>query len=175
MKQQLPTGAVAALSPVQEALLAEARAAAEAVLAEAQHDAQQVRSAARRRASEILDAGRAEGEQEANAAVATRLIRRRREAQATILAAQRKIYDELRRRCEEAARALREDPEYPVLQRQLTEHAIAQLGTRAVVREAPHGGVEAVAGSRRLDLSLSTLANHELDRLGGEVQRLWTT
>jgi hypothetical protein len=35
--------------------------------------------------------------------------------------------------------------------------------------------VVAEAGSRRLDLSLPTLVDDELDRLGGKVRLLWTT
>jgi hypothetical protein len=41
------------------------------------------------------------------------------------------------------------------------------------VQESPDGGVVAVAGSRRLDLSLPVLAEREVDRLGSEVERLW--
>jgi vacuolar-type H+-ATPase subunit E/Vma4 len=174
MRPRLPGEALGALIPVQTALRAQAQAAADTVLAEAHRDAEQVRAEARRHAMEILAAGRAEGEQEAAAAVAARLIKRRREAQAVILAARRALYDELRRRCREAARTLSEDPEYPILQQQLTKHAMVRLGTTASVRESAEGGVVAVDGSRRLDLSLPALADHELDRLGGEVEGMWT-
>lgn len=173
MKRRLPTGSAAALGPVQSALVAEARASADAVLAEAREEAERRREEARERAARILADSRAEGEQQARSAVAARMARRRREARALGLEAQRDLHDELRRRCRDAARALREDPDYPRLRERLTEHAMAVLGGDATVEESPDGGVVATAGSRRLDLSLPALADREVDRLGAEVMRLW--
>ena len=174
MKARLPAGASAALDPVRAALLSQARSDAGSVLAEARQRAEHERAASRGRAAQILRAGRDEGERQAHAAAAAQLTRRRREARDTLLAAQRTLYDELRRRCHDAARALREAPDYPDLRRHLTD-AGAALGRGASIHESGDGGVVAVAGSRRLDLSLPTLVDEELDRLGEEVLQLWTT
>ncbi|HEX6577766.1 MAG TPA: hypothetical protein VF082_05305 [Jiangellaceae bacterium] len=175
MKARLPAGAGAALDPVRAALLSQSRSDAGTVLAEARQHAEHERAAAGERAAQILQAGRDEGERQAGAAAASQLRRRRREARDTLLAAQRSLYDDLRRRCHEAATALREAPDYPVLLRHLTEHAGAILGPDASIHESGNGGVVAEAGSRRLDLSLPTLVDDELDRLGEEVRQLWTT
>lgn len=173
MRRKLPIGSAAALGPVQSALMAEARANADAILGEAREQAERLRSEARARAERILADSRNEGEQQARAAVAARMARRRREARALILAAERDLHDELRRRCRDAARGLRAEPDYPRLRKRLTEHALAVLGSGATVEESPDGGVVAHDGSRRLDLSLPTLADREVDRLGSEVMRLW--
>jgi vacuolar-type H+-ATPase subunit E/Vma4 len=175
MKARLPAGAGAALDPVRAALLSQAHSDAESVLAEARQQAEHERAASRGRAAQILRAGRDEGERQARAAAAAQLTRRRREARDTLLAAQRTLYDELRRRCHDAASALREAADYPELRRHLTDHVGAALGRDASIRESADGGVVAVTGSRRLDLSLPTLVDQELDRLGEEVRQLWTT
>jgi vacuolar-type H+-ATPase subunit E/Vma4 len=174
MKPRLPTGSSAALDPVRAALLSQAHSDAQTVLADARQRAEDDRATARARAAQILQAGRDVGEQQAGAAAARQLARRRRDARDTTLAAQRDLYDELRRRCHDAARALREAPDYPLLREHLTERARAALGQDASIRESPDGGVVAEAGSRRLDLSLPTLVDDELDRLGGKVRLLWT-
>jgi hypothetical protein len=85
----------------------------------------------------------------------------------------RDLYDELRRASRDAARALRDSSDYPEILRRLTERAVAAMGPEAAMQESPDGGVVAVAGSRRLDLSLPVLAEREVDRLGSEVERLW--
>jgi vacuolar-type H+-ATPase subunit E/Vma4 len=175
MKARLPAGASAALDPVRAALLSQARSDAGRVLAEARQRAEHERAASRGRAEQMLRAGRDEGERRARAAAASQLTRRRRDARDTLLAAQCTLYDELRRRCHDAARELREAPDYPDLLRLLTDNAGAALGRDASIHESADGGVVAVAGSRRLDLSLPTLVDEELDRLGEEARQLWTT
>ena len=174
MKPRLPPGSSTALDPVRAALLSQAHSDAQTVLADARRRAEDDRATARVRAAQILEAGREIGEQQAGAAAARHLARRRRDARDTTLATQRALYDELRRRCRGAARALREAPDYPVLRQHLIERAHAVLGRDASRRESPDGGVVAEAGSRQLDLSLPTLVDDELDRIGGEVRLLWT-
>jgi vacuolar-type H+-ATPase subunit E/Vma4 len=173
MRPSLPKGAAAALAPVREALRAEADALAEATGDDARRHAAEVRTDARERARRILDQARAEGEQQARVAVSVELTRRRREARDILLAAQRELYDELRQRCRDAALELRDAADYPQLRRALSERATAVLGPDASVQESPAGGVVAVAPSRRLDLSLTTLADREVERLGSAVERLW--
>lgn len=172
MTPTLPTGS-AALAPVRTALRAQAEAGAHATLDRARHEADLIRAEAGARAEGILADSRAEGEEQARAAVAARVVRRRREARDVVLATQRELYDKLRRASRDAARALRNDPDYPEILRRLTERAITAMGPGASVRESPDGGVLAEAGSRRLDLSLPALADRQVDRLGAEVERLW--
>lgn len=173
MRPSLPKGAVAALEPVRTALRADADARAGAADDEAHRQADEVRAAARARAERILERARADGEQQAQAGVETELTRRRREARDLVLAAQRELYDELRRRCREAALGLRASADYPKLCQALAERANAVLGPAASVYESPAGGMVAVSGSRRVDLSLPTLAEREVERLGSAVERLW--
>jgi vacuolar-type H+-ATPase subunit E/Vma4 len=173
MKAKLPTGSAAALGPVRAALQADARADADTVLGEARRRADEIRTTAHRRAADILHESRADGERQANVAVAAALTRQRRAARTAMLAAQRELYEELRRRCAEAARAMRDDPDYPELRRQLTEYAATALGPEAAIHESDDGGIVVSNGRRRVDLSLPTLVERELDGLGGEVQRLW--
>lgn len=173
MTGTLPARSAATLAPVEAALRGQAEADARATLDEAQRLADEVRATARAQAEEILAASRAEGEEQARAAVAARLVRRRREARDLVLAAQRDLYDKLRHASRDAARSLRDDPGYSEMLRRLTQRAMAAMGPDASVQESPDGGVVAVAGSRRLDLSLPVLAEREVDRLGAEVERLW--
>ncbi|HEX6326396.1 MAG TPA: hypothetical protein VFZ72_07480 [Jiangellaceae bacterium] len=173
MTAALPAGSVAALAPVQSKLHAQAEADARTTLDQARRQADRIRSDARARAAGILADSRAEGEEQARAAVAARVVRRRREARDVVLSVRRDLYDELRRASRDAARALRDSSDYPEILRRLTERAVAAMGPEAAVQESPDGGVVAVAGSRRLDLSLPVLAEREMDRLGSEVERLW--
>lgn len=173
MTGTLPAGSAAALAPVQAKLRAQAETDAHSALERARRQASQIRAEARSRAAGILADSKAEGEEQARAAVAARVVRRRREARDVVLAVQRNLYDELRRASRNAARALRDDPGYPEILRRLTERAVAAMGPGASVQESPDGGVVAEAGSRRLDLSLPVLAEREVDRLGAEVEWLW--
>jgi vacuolar-type H+-ATPase subunit E/Vma4 len=169
----LPAGSVAALAPVRSKLQAQAEAEAHTTLDQARDQAGRIRAEARARAAGILADSRAEGEEQARAAVAARVVRRRREARDVVLSVQRDLYDELRRASRDAAQALRDSPDYPEILRRLTEGAVAAMGQAAAVQESPDGGIVAEAGSRRLDLSLPVLAEREVDRLGAEVERLW--
>jgi vacuolar-type H+-ATPase subunit E/Vma4 len=164
---------VAALAPVQSKLHVQAEAEARTTLDQARRQAGRIRSEARARAAGILADSRAEGEEQARAAVAARVVRRRREARDVVLSVQRDLYDELRRASRDAARALRDSSDYPEILRRLTKRAVAAMGPEAAMQESPDGGIVAVAGSRRLDLSLPVLAEREVDRLGSEVERLW--
>ena len=47
-------------------------------------------------------------------------------------------------------------------------------GADAQVKDDPYGGVVAQLGHRRMDLSLSALAERVLDRLAPEVDGLWS-
>ncbi|MEI8406606.1 MULTISPECIES: V-type ATP synthase subunit E family protein [unclassified Kribbella] len=174
MSRPLTAAADAALDPVRSALLAAAHADAAAVRLKAQRQKDELLADARRTSAGMLAAARTDGQADATAAVAARMADSRREARRTVLAAQRELYDELRRRCRTAATGLAEEPDYAELRQQLVEAARAWLGTDAMVTDSPDGGVVASVGSRRLDLSLPALAERALDRSSVEVTALWT-
>jgi len=174
VSRPLPAAADAALDPVRTALRAAARADAAAVLRRAQQERDDLLAGARRTADEMVAAARTEGEADATAGVTARLAQSRRDARRAVLRAQRELFDELRQRCRAAAMALAEGPGSEELRRRLTERALAQLGADATVTDSRDGGILASAGSRRLYLSLPTLAERALDRSGAEVIRLWT-
>lgn len=165
----------AALGPVRDALLDAAEADVRDIDDAARRDAGAVVGAAKDRAAAILRDARAEGEDEAAAAVAARLADARRAARAVVLAAQSDLYEELTNQAVSAAVALRDSPGYAPLRDALAGRARVALGPDAVIEEGSDGGVVATEGSRRLDLSLSALALRELDQLGPEVSRLWTS
>lgn len=173
MSPRVPAGLPTAVAPVREALLAHARAEGADALARAEAAAEQLVSGARDEAAAIRAEARAAGERDAAAIRARDVARARREARGAVLRAQSAAYEELRRRARESVRALREDPEYPVLVDALRARAVARLGSDAVVRELPEGGVLAEVPGRRLDLSLDALADAAVERLGGVVQQLW--
>jgi hypothetical protein len=168
-----PRAPAAALAPVRAGLLARAHADADAALAEADADADSALAEARQQAAAILADARARGERDAAVAEARERARARREARSTVLGAQRAAYEELRRRGEAAARALRTGPGYPALVASLSACARAELGPAAVIREHPDGGVVAEVPGRRLDATLAALADRALDGLGPDVQGLW--
>jgi vacuolar-type H+-ATPase subunit E/Vma4 len=174
MSRPLTAAADAALDPVRAALLATARRDAAAVRQKATRQQAELLTDARHVADTLLATARAEGAAEATASVATRTAQSRREARRALLAAQRELYDELRRRCRAAATGLVESPDYEGIRRQLVEQAQARLGPDATVTDSPGSGVVASAGTKRLDLSLPALADRALECSSAEVTRLWT-
>ena len=56
----------------------------------------------------------------------------------------------------------------------LRGNASAMLGADAQVNDDPGGGIVAQLGHRRVDLSLSAIAQRALDRLAPEVDGLWS-
>jgi vacuolar-type H+-ATPase subunit E/Vma4 len=167
-------GFTAALGPVREALLEDARARAERVRRDAQEQADAVRAAAQSDAATIRAEAAADGERTARSEAALRSAQMRRRAHETVLAAQNAVRLELQRQVTAAACALRADPRYPQLLARLTERSRAVLGPDAVVSPSPLGGVVAQSGSRHLDLSLPTLAAQALESMAREVRVLWT-
>jgi vacuolar-type H+-ATPase subunit E/Vma4 len=163
----------AALVPVREFLLAQARAEAERTRSEAAAEAAAVLARARDQAAAILAEARARGESDGAAVAAAELARARRQARGLPLAARRQAYEALRQRARAAVRKLHEDPGYPRLRRRLARLAREQAGPHAVVSEPPEGGVVAEAPGRRVDCSLEELASRAVDALGAEVEGLW--
>lgn len=165
---------VAALAPVRSWLLATAHQDAEAELTDAHADVENVLARARAEAAELLVAARADGAAQGAEAAARALTRGRREARATVLRAQADLQTALREQARAAVLALRDHEDYPALRDELARRARAVLGPEATITEAPSGGIVAHRGSRSVDLSLPVLADRALERLGGEVARLWT-
>ncbi|MDJ0322695.1 hypothetical protein QMG61_02815 [Cryobacterium sp. PH31-AA6] len=169
----LPTGADATLAPVRDSL----RAAALATVAEIGHDArergQALLAAAGREADGIRAAAAAAGEDAARSEATMRSARVRRQAHETVLTQRNALRLELQEKVRVSATALRTDPRYPDLLAGLIERAHALLGPDATVTENEDGGVTAEAGSRRLDLSLPTLAADTLAQMSPEVADLW--
>jgi vacuolar-type H+-ATPase subunit E/Vma4 len=164
------------LDPVRQALLDDARA-----------EAGRIRTEARRRADDAV----AEAEQEVAAEVAevTRRqaiaagaradqVRARADAEAhtEMLGAREDVHQDLLEAVRVAALRLRDDERYPALLDHFEAVARAQLGAEAHVERDPpaDGGIVAVAGTRRVDYTLTTLAERALDVHADEVTALWT-
>ncbi|MDF3149695.1 hypothetical protein, partial [Streptomyces sp. T21Q-yed] len=99
--------------------------------------------------------------------------RARREARSRALTARRTSYEELRREAAERVRELRRNDDYPSLRERLEHRARVLLGPAAETTEQADGGVVVQAPGRRVDLSLTALADRALDRMGGEARSLW--
>ena len=169
----LPADAEAALAPLRARLLDDARATASGILAEAREKADALEAEAEEEAAGIRATAAAAGVETARSEVALRAARVRRQAHERVLAAQSDLRLEVHRRVRERAMALVEDPRYPALLERLRAQARASLGPGAVLTESPDGGLVAEAGSRRLDLTLRTLADIMFEAAADEVTRLW--
>ncbi|WNZ06584.1 hypothetical protein [Streptomyces sp. 11x1] len=162
-----------ALDPVRAEMLRAARTDAEALSARAATEAAAVLDGAGAGAAAVLDEARRQGEADGATAARDLLLRARREARSRILSARREAYDDLRRAIADRVGELRRTDDYADLRGRLERLARALLGPDAEVTEHPEGGVVARAPGRRVDLSLTALADRALDRLGGEVRVLW--
>lgn len=171
----LPRGSDAALAPVRAALLAAAEREADELRRAAADQAQAVLDDARHEVDRIRSEAVAQGEAEARSAAALRSARVRRQAHETVLTRRNDLRLALQREVAQSARALRDDPRYPDLLARLTARCRSVLGPAAVVSESPEGGVVAVAGSRRLDLSLPVLAAGAITSMTPEMSALWTS
>ena len=158
------------LKPLREALVRHARADAERELAQAKQDSEAELVKARAGAATILNEAAEAGRADASAVVAAERTAARRSARAMELAAQRELYEELRRRVATGVARLAEDP---AVRDRFVAAVRARLGPDATVLDAAGGGVVGVASGRRVDLSLARLAERAVDALGGEVCELW--
>ena len=163
-----------ALDPVRAGLLRAAHADTEALLARTEREAAALLDQTRAEARAILDDARRQGESDGADAARDLLVRARREARSRTLAARREAYDGLRREVVERAGDLRLANGYASVRERLEHRARVLLGPSAEVSEHPDGGVVARAPGRRVDLSLTALADRALDRMGAEVRSLWT-
>ncbi|MBU3865778.1 hypothetical protein KN815_17385 [Streptomyces sp. 4503] len=167
--------AVTALAPVRAALLRTARDEARGLLDRADREAAALLGEARATARSLLEEASRQGEQDGAAAARTIRAGARRAARVRTLAVRREAYEELRRRAFTRGRELREDPaRYPAARDRLRRRASRLLGPDAEVTEAPDGGVVGRAAGRRAECTLDSLTARALDRLGVEVEALWS-
>ena len=167
------TDPAAALDPVRAALLADARRDAARLLAAADAEVEAIRRRTAEECDRIRRVARARGEADAQETLAAERAHARRRSRSIVLRARGEVYQELRRRVREAATALRGTTGYPALHARLVEEARAAVGADAQVRETPDG-VVAEAHGRRAVLSLTAVAEGVLDRMGPDLERLWS-
>jgi vacuolar-type H+-ATPase subunit E/Vma4 len=163
------------VAPLRTALLSDAEANAESVAMDAAARAAREVSDAQAEVSALVDHARAEAETAARREAMRVVGRARSEGRALRLTAQRDVYDELRERTFASVQELRSEPVYSRLLDRLDGIARAQLGPSAAVEVDPPvvGGIRASSGPRRIDLTLPTLAERCLARLGTDLERLW--
>jgi vacuolar-type H+-ATPase subunit E/Vma4 len=159
----------AALQPLRAALIARANDEAAEARAAAEDRGRQAAAAAHSQAAVVLAAARAHGEADAAALLAAERARVRRTARGVVLAAQRAVYDELRRQAGEAVRQLLDDP----AQRERLVAAVGrQLGAQAAFREQPDGGVIAeTPDGRSIGASVGALVERAVADL--DLEPLW--
>jgi vacuolar-type H+-ATPase subunit E/Vma4 len=163
------------VEPARDALLADARERAEQLLKQADEHARGLIAQAQQDAEELIARARKEGLAAGRAQAAHAAGREQALARWEVLAAQRAAYDELRARVREEVMRLRDEPEYPQLLERLVAAARRDLGDGAQLEVDPpdQGGVRASAGSRRVDYTLTALAEACVQRLGPALEQLW--
>jgi hypothetical protein len=157
-------------------LLAEAEAEAGATLAAGERRAQEERERARSDAARLLEGARVEGEAAGDLEFARDLALARSGARRLVLEARQAVYEELRGRVLADALALRADrTAYGSLLDRLEAVARRTLGDDAEIERDPEGvgGVRGRVGARSVDLTLPTLLDDCVARLGARVEELW--
>jgi V/A-type H+-transporting ATPase subunit E len=167
------TGPAEALDPVRAALLADARRDAARLLAAADAEVEAIAHRTAEECDRIRRDARARGEADAKETLEAERAHARRRSRAVVLRARGEVYQELRRRVREAAWALREAADYPALHARLVEEARAAVGAGARVTDTPDGVVAEAHGHRAV-LSLAAVAEDVLDRMGTDLERLWS-
>jgi vacuolar-type H+-ATPase subunit E/Vma4 len=164
-----PDTLVMALQSVRDEVIAAGRHESAEVLAAARATADAMMAAARQRARQTTEEALARGRDDAAAYLAIQRSRRAMRARADALRTERAAYDRLRSAALEAVATLRTAPDYPELRRNLVDIARAALGPGATVDDSPDGGVVGNAPGRRLDLSLTALAESAFDAVMDEL------
>lgn len=162
------------LGPVRRALADATRREVDELGEAAGREAEALAALAREDAEELLEAARADGTAAGRAAAALVAARARREAHRVVLAERERLRAELVDRVVRAAAELPAAPDYPALVARLEEVCRERLGPRAEVAPAPGGGVVAVQGTRRLDLSLPLLAEQAALAVLEEAGDAWS-
>jgi vacuolar-type H+-ATPase subunit E/Vma4 len=159
-----------ALEPLRAALISRAHTEADRIRMAAEEDGRQVLAAAREEADALLASARVQGRADAVALLEVETARARRAARGVVLAAQQAAYDRMCGQAREAVRALLDEPGC----RSRLEAVIRdQLGSQAVVRDLPDGGVLAESpDGRSIDASVAALVERAV--AGLHPERLWT-
>lgn len=163
-----------ALAPVRARMLEAAAIEADRIVAQARLEAAALVREAHRSAAEAVAQAQAQGRADGTRAAAAVRSRGREQAQSIALGAQREAHAELRREVRAAITALRADPGYGQLLRQLTAMATRLAGPDATVTVPPVGGVLARSGGVIVDCTLPRLADLAVGALGDQVRELWT-
>ena len=163
------------LAPLRDVYLAQVSAEVAETAASEESERLERLAAAAAEVEQLVAAAKAAGMEDAAAETRRALADARRQARATTLAAQREMYDRLRRDTIAEVRAIRGSPRYPALLDRLTAELRSQLGETAMleVDPDPQGGVIARDGSRLIDCSLPALAERCLAALGPRIEELW--
>ncbi len=164
----------AALAPVRATMLRSAQERADEIIGQARRRAAEAVAAARTAAENSVTSARADGLAQAAPLAAAVRNQRRRDVRATVLAAQREAYEELRERVRAAVSALREEPGYDLLLERLRRDARQAAGPDATLTDDPAGGVVARGPGVVVDCSLPRLADAAVEALGAETAWLWT-
>jgi vacuolar-type H+-ATPase subunit E/Vma4 len=164
-----------ALAAVSDAALAAATGEAEAIRAAAQTRAERLLAAARTEAAELVAHRRAVAERLADAQEREQLARARAEAREAVLRAQESVLIDAADAARAAARRLKGDPRYEVLERRLAVEARERLSADGPVQIilCSQGGFVARAGSRQIDDSLDAQVDRSLEAMSGDMKALW--
>jgi hypothetical protein len=121
-----------------------------------------------------VEQARQDGIAEAAALVAAQRARSQRQARQVVLRARAEAWKELRQRSMAAVAVLSSEPAYRELRSRLADYVRAQLGTEAVLSDAPTGGVIGTVPGRRLDCSFATLVEQGLAERAAQPDVPWT-
>jgi vacuolar-type H+-ATPase subunit E/Vma4 len=165
---------IPALEPVRAELLQRATADAQRMISDAQSEASRIIEEASCVAQQVTEKARLAGEAAGKQIAAGQAASLRQALRRELLTAQDEAYRQWRHSSLEAALRLRDDPKFTHWQDALHRAAYAVLGEEAKVVDDLHGGIIAESGRRRLDLSLSAIAERVLDQIAPEVNGLWT-
>jgi len=171
----LPSGSEATLVPVREGLKNSSQVKAADIRKRAHDQAVSIMAAAKTQADQIRATAVSDGEAAAKSEAAIRSARVRRKAHEVELASQNSLLLELQRQVHESAVALKDDPRYPHLLVQLRKESRALLGKGTKITKSSEGGIIAVQGSRRLDLTLSVLAARRLETMLPQISAIWSS
>jgi hypothetical protein len=171
--QRFAAAAAAALELLKAELFRRANgAAAERIQQAAAEDAATL-AQAEHEAALLVDQARQEGIAEAAALVAAERARTRRHAREVVLRARDEAWEELCQRSMAAVAALSAEPGYREVRSRLADYVRAQLGTEAVISDAPTGGVIGTVPGRRLDCSFATLVEQGLAERAVQLDMPW--
>ena len=162
------------LAAVRDALIEDARRRARALIEDADDEARDTLGRAQAEAHRILAEASADGQAAAERVAARDLTRARADAQALVLAARRRAYEDVRRRSVDGLVRRRSTPELAGLADRLGELAGARVGRGGGAgRRAPGEIAVAELGGERAVVRADALVDHVLADAADEVRSLW--